>query len=211
MKPHGISREIPLYNCSKWLKTECDWWKNDKRNKYPRILYISNQNNKGDYKYIFSDKRIFTDDANKFIVVACCFAVWTGKENQWQKIFPGKYSDLEKKLGFSPLIFQPIKSCNSKKTVYYYKTIYAYINKFRNGIAHQNLSVSVDENKEIRITIFNVYNKNCKNCKSKNCINKGLNYSPKGIVDFKITVTVKQLQKIALYIADSYLKAISWI
>lgn len=131
------------------------------------------------------------------------------KKTNGKKIFPGKYSDLEKKLGFSPLIFQPIKSCNSKKTVYYYKTIYAYINKFRNGIAHQNLSVSVDENKEIRITIFNVYNKNCQNCKSKNCINKGLSYSPKGIVDFKITVTVKQLQKIALYIADSYLKAIS--
>ena len=39
-------------------------------------------------------------------------------------------------------------------------------------------------------------------------LKKGLQYNRNGIIDFEITVTVEQLQKLALYIADSYLKAI---
>ena len=92
---------------------------------------------------------------------------------------------------------------------YSYKTIYSYINKFRNGIAHQNLNVFVNEDKVVYITIYNKHtNIKCQKCKIKKCVEKGLQYNKSGIVDFKITVTVSQLQKLALYIADSYLKAI---
>ena len=133
----------------------------------------------------------------------------SAKATNGEKIFPGGYKDLEKKLGFSPVIFQPIKSCDGNNVIYSNKTIYSYINKFRNGIAHQNLSVFVDEEKVVYITIYNKYtNVKCQKCKIKNCVQKGLQYSKSGIVDFKITVTVPQLQKLALYIADSYLKAI---
>ena len=133
----------------------------------------------------------------------------SAKVTNGEKIFPGGYKDLEKKLSFSPVIFQPIKSCDENNITYSNKTIYSYINKFRNGIAHQNLNVLVDEDKVIYITIYNKYtNTKCKKCKQKTCLEKGLQYNKSGIVDFKITVTVSQLQKLALYIADSYLKAI---
>ena len=133
----------------------------------------------------------------------------SAKKTNGERIFPGTYRELEKKLGFNPVIFQPIKNCDGEKTVYAYKTIYAYINKFRNGIAHQNLSVSVDENRIIYVTVYNMFTgKKCSKCKSKTCVQKGLQYTKGGIIDFKITVTVNQLQKLALYIADSYLKAI---
>lgn len=132
----------------------------------------------------------------------------SAKIKNGEKIFPGGYKDLEKKLGFSPVIFNPIKSCDGEEVKYGNKTIYSYINKFRNGIAHQNLSVSVDENRVIYVTIYNKFTSpKCKGCKSKRCTEKGLQYAKCGIVDFKITVTVQQLQKVALYIADSYLKA----
>lgn len=131
------------------------------------------------------------------------------KRRDREKVFPGKYKELEKKLGFSPVIFQPISGCRNGEVDYGNRTIYAYINKFRNGIAHQNLSVSVAEDRSIRITIYNKYeNKDCKKCTSKKCTHKGLEYSNGGVLDFKITVTVGQLQKLAIYIADSYLKAI---
>ena len=133
----------------------------------------------------------------------------SAKKSNGEKIFPGAYKDLENKLGFAPVVFNPIKYCNGKETVYSNRTIYSYINKFRNGIAHQNLSVNVDDDKVLYITIYNRYSSpNCKKCKSKSCTKKGLQYNRNGIIDFEIMVTVEQLQKLALYIADSYLKAI---
>lgn len=133
----------------------------------------------------------------------------SAKRRNREKIFPGEFKELSKKLGFSPVVFNPIKSCDEINPKYANRTIYAYINKFRNGIAHQNLSVAVAEDKSVHITIYNRYeNPKCKRCKSKKCAEKGLQYSSGGIVDFKITVTVNQLQKLALYIANSYLKAI---
>lgn len=133
----------------------------------------------------------------------------SAKKANGEKVFPGTYKDLEKKLGFNPVVFQPIKKCDGNKTEYANKTIYAYINKFRNGIAHQNLTVSVNEERVIFITVYNKFKcSNCSKCKSKVCTEKGLQYTRSGIVDFRITVTVKQLQKLALYISDSYLRAI---
>lgn len=132
------------------------------------------------------------------------------KKKDGNKIFPGSYKDLEKKLGFNPEIFQPIKSCkNQGKIDYSNKNIYVYINKFRNGIAHQNLSISVSDERQVYISIWNKFeSQSCKKCKYKTCMEKGLKLENGGVVDFKIKVTVTQLQKLSLYIADSYLKAI---
>ena len=128
------------------------------------------------------------------------------KKKNGDRIFSGKYEQISKNLGFSPDVFQPIKCCDGKEIKYNNKTIYAYINKLRNGIAHQNLSVNVNENKEVHISIYNQYSGvNCKKCKSKKCEAKGLKKGNGGVVDFQITVSIQQLQKIALYIADSYL------
>lgn len=132
------------------------------------------------------------------------------KKKDGEKIFPGKFSDLLKKLSVTPSVFVPIKSCSDGKPEYSNKTIYAFVNKFRNGIAHQNLTVDVDEQRHIHITVVNKFScNNCKKCDKKCCEEKGLKKQGKSVVDFEIRVTVKELQKIAMYIADSYLKAIS--
>lgn len=135
------------------------------------------------------------------------------KKSNGERIFPGKLEDLSKRLSVSPTVFQPIKSCSKDKIIYGNKTIYSFVNKFRNGIAHQNLSVDVDENREVHITICNKFSCNeCKNCVKKTmrkCEEKGLTRENGAVIDFEIRVTVNELQRLALYIADCYLKAIS--
>lgn len=130
------------------------------------------------------------------------------KESGGGRIFPGKYPDLIRKIGISPQIFTPILSCSNGDVVYNRKTIYT--NKFRNGIAHQNLEISVDNYKHIYIVISNKFScKSCRKCKTKKCSLKGLQRRGNTVTDFQIQVTVEELQKIALYIADAYIKAIS--
>ena len=132
------------------------------------------------------------------------------KKRNKERVFPGKYVDLIKKLSVTPSVFVPIKSCSGEKTEYGNKTIYVFVNKFRNGIAHQNLTVDIDEQRHIHITVVNKFScNNCKKCKKKCCEEKGLKKQGNSVVDFKIRVTVEELQKIALYIADAYLKVIS--
>ena len=132
------------------------------------------------------------------------------KKKDGGRIFPGKFTDLTSKLSVLPSVFVPIKSCLDGRPEYSNRTIYAFVNKFRNGIAHQNLTVDVDDQRQIHITVVNKFScNNCKKCKNKCCEEKGLKKLGKSVIDFEIRVTVEELQKIALYIADSYLKAIS--
>ena len=132
------------------------------------------------------------------------------KKKNGKKIFPGKFVDLMKKLSITPSVFVPIKICSGNNIKYNNKTIYVFVNKFRNGIAHQNLTVDVDEHRHIHITVMNKFScSNCKNCKKKYCEEKGLQKQGHSVVDFKIRVTVEELQKIALYIANAYLRAIT--
>lgn len=131
------------------------------------------------------------------------------KKKDGKKIFPGSYKNLEKDIGILPTVFTPIKFCKRENPTFESKTIYSFIRKFRNGIAHQNLNVIVAENHTVRIKINNKFScSGCKKCKSKACKNKGLNIDGNSVVDFEINVTVKQLQKLAEYIANSYLKSI---
>lgn len=135
------------------------------------------------------------------------------KKGNGERIFSGKLDDLSKRLPISPTVFQPIKSCSGDKVIYGNRTIYSFVNKFRNGIAHQNLSVDVDEKREVHITICNKFScSECKKCarkKTRKCEEKGLKRENGTVIDFEIRVTVNELQKLALYIADCYLKAIS--
>ena len=103
----------------------------------------------------------------------------------------------------------PIKNCVDGDVSFNNKTIYAFVNKFRNGIAHQNLEISVDEQRHVNIIITNKFScKNRNKCKEKRCLEKGVEKHGNSIIDFRISVTVNELQKVALYIADAYLKAI---
>lgn len=131
------------------------------------------------------------------------------KKRDGTRIFRGEMKELLKTFGGVSLEFRPIKRCTAGKPEFERKNIYSFIRKFRNGIAHQNLTVFVDQNKEVFIRIYNKFScSDCKKCKEKKCKEKGLKISGAGVKDFEISVTVPQLQRIALYIADSYLRAI---
>lgn len=132
------------------------------------------------------------------------------KRRDGTKIFPGKYLDLIKKLGITPKIFQPIGSYTQGKGIKWeQRTTYAFIRKLRNGIAHQNIVLSVDANRVVSVIIQNRFtDKDCINKAKEEYQGKGLKVEGGGIVDFEIAFTVKQLERTALYIADAYLKAI---
>lgn len=132
------------------------------------------------------------------------------KRKDGTKIFPGKYPELMKKLGIAPKVFQPIGSYKKGKGIKWgNKTIYAFIRKLRNGIAHQNIKLSVDTNKVVSVVIQNRFvNRECIQNAKNEYEAKGLKEEYGAIVDFEIELTIGQLEKTALYIADAYLKAI---
>ena len=112
-------------------------------------------------------------------------------------------------MGIVPILFQPIKHCKNCKVSYNQKTMKSFVNKLRNGIAHQNIKISILNDKDFQITLKNKYqNQGCNNCANPACKEKGLIRENGGVIDFQITVTVEQLRKLADYIANAYLKAI---
>lgn len=131
------------------------------------------------------------------------------KNKDKEKIFKLKFKDFETRMGISPTLFQPIKNCENCNVTYNNKTTGIFINKMRNGIAHQNISVSICGDRDFRITIKNKYqSRNCNKCQNPICKDKGLKRENGGIVDFEITLTVEQLRRLADYIANSYSKAL---
>ena len=130
------------------------------------------------------------------------------KKRNRLRIFPGSYSNIIKGLGITPIIFQPIKSIEDQEVIKHPKDIYTFLRKFRNAIAHQNIEISVDSERRISIRIYNVFqasgNKNIK----ASIENMGLKYNRGRIIDFELSLTIKQLQKLAIYIANSYLNAL---
>lgn len=125
------------------------------------------------------------------------------------KIFKDKFSVFETRMGITTTLFHPIKSCEGNKVTYNYKTTKIFINKLRNGIAHQNITVSIIDDKDFNITIKNKYqNKSCNKCINPDCKKTGLKRENGGVIDFEITVNKKQLNKLANYISNSYIKAI---
>lgn len=131
------------------------------------------------------------------------------KSNGTDKVFTGRFSTLKTQLGIEPTLFEPIKKCNNCQVKYNNKVISIFINKLRNGIAHQNIAVRIIDDKEFEITIKNKYSNNgCNGCPNPVCKQKGLKRENGGVIDFEITVTVEQLRSLADYIAESYLRAI---
>lgn len=125
------------------------------------------------------------------------------------KVFSDKFSVFEHNIGIKPTLFQPIKTCKNCKIECNKKVTSIFINRLRNGIAHQNITVSPVGDRDFSITIKNKYkNTNCNNCKNPTCKSKELKRENGGVIDFEITLTVEQLMKLAEYIANKYLHAI---
>lgn len=131
-----------------------------------------------------------------------------GKRNS-DNIFKLKIKDFERSMGISPSIFVPISHCTECNVKYNKRTTTAFINKMRNGIAHQNISVSICGDRDFTITIKNKYkNKNCNRCSNPTCKQKGLKRENGGVIDFEIKLSIEQLRRLAEYISSAYLKLI---
>ena len=116
---------------------------------------------------------------------------------------------IENELGILPILFQPIRGCKNCKISYNQKSLKAFVNKLRNGIAHQNIKVAITGDKEFCITIKNKYTSgSCNNCPNPVCKEAGLKRENGGVIDFEVVVTVDQLRKLAEYISNAYVKAI---
>lgn len=126
------------------------------------------------------------------------------KSKSSDKVFSGRFTVFEQQMGITPTLFIPIKKCENCVVSYNNKTTSIFINKLRNGIAHQNITVSIAGDRDFRITIKNKYqNKNCNKCKNPTCKEKGLRRKKGGVIDFEITVNVAQLNRLANYIANA--------
>lgn len=131
------------------------------------------------------------------------------KKRDGKRIFPGKYKEIIKKLGITPVTFQPIEKYANGRIIWEKKSVYAFVKKLRNGIAHQNLSVIVDADRVVYIRIINKFsNRSCIEEAKNEYQSKGLQATKTYVVDFELKLTINQLKKVALYIADSYLNAI---
>lgn len=120
-----------------------------------------------------------------------------------------KFNVFENQLGISPTLFQPISNCKNCKVSYNQKSVKVFVNKLRNGIAHQNITITIQGDKDFSITIKNKYqSRDCNKCANPTCKEKGLKRENGGVIDFEVTVTVNQLRKLAEYISNAYLKAI---
>ena len=118
------------------------------------------------------------------------------------RVYEGKINDIFGGIDIKYDCFAPLKF--DKKGVYVgNKTIKTFVNKLRNGLAHQNINTSVDENGNTVFTIYNIFGCTRKfelsnEVKDKVIINKS------NIIDFMITVSPSALKSIAEYIAKSY-------
>lgn len=109
------------------------------------------------------------------------------KRKPRQKVFGSNMSTFLKSTGVVPIKFDPIKDYKDKKVVHYNRTPQKFVEKLRNGIAHQCIKINEFEGKSY-IVIYNVFDRN----KYK-------------AIDFETKLSVVELKKLALYIANCYL------
>lgn len=126
------------------------------------------------------------------------------------KFFPEeKIRDLEKDVSITPKLFQPISKCDGNNPSYNKQTLKSFVNKLRNGIAHQNIVITISGDREFLITIKNKFTcKHCNGCNNPRCKEKGVKREKGGVIDFILTVSVAQLKKLAFYISNAFIKAI---
>ena len=151
----------------------------------------------------------FNNDKEKAILLNSLLALvvlpFEKTKKNGDKVFPGEFSKFKKNNSIMLLRFQPIKTCNCDAILYNKRTIYSFIKKFRNGVAHQNIAyVNYDG-----VRIFNrLIDNKCAKCKQHVCIGKGLNPDKNGTIDFDIVLTYQQICDLAKYIAKQYLQYI---
>ena len=113
------------------------------------------------------------------------------KRKPREKTFNIRINDFYKIIGVTPIKFDPIKSVDKNGNIIKRnRTTNNFVIKLRNAIAHQNIKVNEIEGKTY-ITLFNIFKSN--NLK-------------RGIRDFEIKLSLVELRRLSLFIAESYLK-----
>lgn len=145
----------------------------------------------------FNDDLLYYTALHNALLSLILLPFESAKKRDKKRIWQGAYEDMKREIGFKELIFEPIKACKDGKHEKEKKTIYSFIRKFRNAIAHQNITINVDKNRIIGIEIFNIFDYHSKDCSDK-----------KKILDFKISFSYNQLHEFALYVANGYKRSI---
>jgi len=87
-------------------------------------------------------------------------------------------------------VFQPVHKVKKGGIIEYYpKTLRVFLQKIRNGLAHQHIRPVNTNGRFTRVVIENYFDPDNRN-----------------ILDMEVEFTRKQLEKFALFIADEYLK-----
>ena len=110
------------------------------------------------------------------------------KRKPREKVFGSSFIEFQKNTGVTPIIFKPIKEIENNTVVYHKRTPQKFVEKLRNGIAHQCIEIK-EADTFYYVIIYNFY-----------IVKK------KRIRDFEIKLSPVELKKLALFIANCYLK-----
>ena len=120
------------------------------------------------------------------------------------KLLAGSYPAIRDAIGFDEQLFKPIKSVNSTEIKRLNRTLYSFMSKLRNAVAHQNIEWAGDGDDAI---LFRNYFTSWSSSGAQKalCEEAGFSYSAEGIEDFRIVMTFDQMKQFANWLALSYL------
>lgn len=141
----------------------------------------------------------------------------SGTSGEKNPLFKKSLSDLRKACQFDLTVFEPIQGFDSNGSLKFQrKSIYCFMTKLRNSIAHQNIAFDEDGQLNHSITFFNRFGVSEKKAaklsisSQKELSEKGLHLKNGYIEDFRITLTFEQLRTLANWIGEEYLRAMEY-
>lgn len=109
------------------------------------------------------------------------------KRKPREKVFGSSFIEFQKTTGVVPILFKPIKDILGGEIFYSNRTPQKFVEKLRNGIAHQCIEIKEFEGTNY-IIIYNIFKK-----------------GKMAIKDFEIKLSSNELKKLALFISNCYL------
>ena len=137
-----------------------------------------------------------------------------GTKRKKNPLYTKTLSDLQKDCSFSLELFEPIDHFDKDRgcLLFSNRTIYSFMRKLRNAIAHQN--VRFDSKGGIsRISFFNVYRPRglSQEMLSSQLSQRKLKLVKHSIEDFRISVSFEELRDLSTWIGSEYLRALNYV
>lgn len=143
--------------------------------------------------FVLRTKRILTDyqgDLEVSNLINCTLGLlilpYESVKNNPPAFWKTDIANVEELSGIRIKRFDPIKKIRNGRITRYPKTVKVFLQKIRNGLAHQHIQAINDGGNFTGITITNNYDKNNR--------------------DLEIEFTHEELRKFALFISKQYLK-----